>query len=1012
MSIMMSSLSSSYAYGNPVYLTNLVVSAAGYQPMTASFDLAGGTNFVPYDILMTTNLLNQVADWNWLGIGYTSNHYTFNGQPASQAFYRLAKPAKTMVAPWGDNIYGQCDILIGITNAVQVTGGIEFSLALLNNGMVVGWGYNGASSSDLVPTNLAGVTMIASGWKHNVALLTNSTLTVWGDNFWNQLNIPAGLSNVTVVSAQALHSLALRKDGTVVAWGYNSGLGETIVPTGLSNVVAIAAGGEHNLAVSNGLVVAWGYNGSGQCTVPAGLSNVWDVAAGWEHSVALKKDGTVVCWGDNSHGESIVPAGLSNVVAIFAGGNPDIDTAYSLALKGDGTFVAWGDSDVLNPVGGLNDIVAIGGGTDHALAIRTGPPTPAITLEPGNQYQVQGGNVTFNARGAGLYGVTYQWQTNSVNLSGATNAALTFTNVQPPAQFASYRVVVGNEAGSIASTNASFYFVTPPVINSLTVPTNQTVIYQSNLVLNISAWAPGMTNGFPLSYQWQFNGTNIGANAAAYTIHANASSGGTYSVLVSNAAGSTNAAWSVTVYSPTLLITRQPTNQYQIAGGTVTFVGTGISSNAVTYQWALNSTNILGATNAVLTLTNVSAAQQGYYNFTVNDGFGSLTSSNANFYLVTPPTITLQTSPTNLTVVFQTNVTLNVTASAPGQTNGFPLSYHWQFNGTNIAVASTASYTFNAGTDSSGNYSVIVTNAAGSTSAVWQVTMTYLGSYIDVGTLAYHLSTNAVGRTNGFSDIPNATTVLSGWTPDTYSGANLEHLTNSVWSTSFWLKGVQGLSATCIGYSNGYAGKYLITMVSPRHYLDAYHVALGQGTMIAFLDTNNVIYWRTILQKVDIGTNGLDISSKDTSVGILNADLPSSVGFLPVVPTNISSYLPTNSVSIVQGIGMNQDMRLFGQPMKPVNPNVIWGSANTAPFGLGTNWNVSIRNGDSSDPEMLLVGSQLVLISHNHTPTDGPNYALLFDTINQQMHYLSTNNSAGTDYQLTPFSLTNWPTLH
>ena len=104
-----------------------------------------------------------------------------------------------MVVPWGDDIYGQCDLWPGITNAVQVTGGIEFSIALLNNGTVTGWGYNGVPSSELVPTNLEGVAMIASGWQHNVALMTNGTVTAWGDDFYDETDVPDGLTNITTI---------------------------------------------------------------------------------------------------------------------------------------------------------------------------------------------------------------------------------------------------------------------------------------------------------------------------------------------------------------------------------------------------------------------------------------------------------------------------------------------------------------------------------------------------------------------------------------------------------------------------------------------------------------------------------------------------------------------------------------------------------------------------------------------------------------------------------------------
>jgi len=183
---------------------------------------------------------------------------------------------------------------------------------------------------------------------------------------------------------------------------------------------------------------------------------------------------------------------------------------------------------------------------------------------------------------------------------------------------------------------------------------------------------------------------------------------------------------------------------------------------------------------------------------------------------------------------------------------------------------------------------------------------------------------------------------------------------------------------------------------------------VGWGGIIAFLDTNNVIYWRAYLQQVEVGN--------DTDVGILNADLPASVGYLPVVSSNLSNYLPPYNTAIVQGIGMNQDMKLFSQPMTFGDPVFLyWDSTTSAPFGLTTNWNVATRGGDSSDPEMFLIGNQLVLVSHNFiggTNGRGPNYAHQTDAINQQMHYLSTNNAVVTDYQLTPHSLTNWPAIH
>jgi hypothetical protein len=264
------------------------------------------------------------------------------------------------------------------------------------------------------------------------------------------------------------------------------------------------------------------------------------------------------------------------------------------------------------------------------------------------------------------------------------------------------------------------------------------------------------------------------------------------------------------------------------------------------------------------------------------------------------------------------------------------------------------------------------------------------------GTLAYYLATNtasyADGRNGDFADFlelrqPNS--------------SGLDRLTNASWSQSFWLKDVHGLCATPIGFTNYIGGQGLCTMVSPRHFLCATHMHPEAFTMV-FLDTNNVVYFRKSLQRVDVGN--------DISVGILNKDLPASVGFLPVLSSNYSNYLPRTNY--VQGIGMNQDLCLFSEPMKFDSRDYVnWNSAATVPTGLTKKWNITIRGGDSSNPALLVISNQLVLVSHNYMVGLGPNYAAQIPAINQAMHQLSTKNHAHTDYQLTELSLTNWPAI-
>ncbi len=165
------------------------------------------------------------------------------------------------------------------------------------------------------------------------------TVVAWGYDGNGQTMVPvAAQSGVTAIAAGYSHNVALKNDGSVVAWGawgYN-GKGQTTVPVAAhSEVTAVAAGGSHTVSLkTNGMVVAWGANDWGQTTVPvAAQSGVTAIAAGGGHTVALKNDGSVVAWGWNDYGQTTVLAGLSGVTAIAAGGTHTIALVSPTAIQ-------------------------------------------------------------------------------------------------------------------------------------------------------------------------------------------------------------------------------------------------------------------------------------------------------------------------------------------------------------------------------------------------------------------------------------------------------------------------------------------------------------------------------------------------------------------------------------------------------------------------------------------------------------------------------------------------------
>lgn len=145
----------------------------------------------------------------------------------------------------------------------------------------------------------------------------------------------------------------------------------------------------------------------------------------------------------------------------------------------------------------------------------------------------------------------------------------------------------------------------------------------------------------PPAFQWRKNGANIaGATGATLALgNVQPSDAGTYSVVVTNSAGSAtsgNAVLTVNSGPVPLAIVLQPGTRTVARGHTAVFnVG---ATGATGFQWRRNGANIAGATGATLVLPGAGDSDAAAYSVVVSGAGGaSVASSTATLSVVDEP---------------------------------------------------------------------------------------------------------------------------------------------------------------------------------------------------------------------------------------------------------------------------------------------------------------------------------------------------------------------------------------
>ena len=213
----------------PAGLSGVTAIAAGYdQSLALKSDgtvVAWGNNQAG----QVTGTANRISPYTGVANPVTLSGTVLSGVTAIAAGNRTSFALKSdgTVVRWGTNGVAPPAGLSGVT-AIATTSdsGNDHSLALKSDGTVVAWGYS-AYGISTIPDGLSGVTAIAAGSHHSLALKSDGTVVAWGSNHNGQVTGTAlgiysasvanpvtlngtVLSGVTAIAAGSSHNLALK----------------------------------------------------------------------------------------------------------------------------------------------------------------------------------------------------------------------------------------------------------------------------------------------------------------------------------------------------------------------------------------------------------------------------------------------------------------------------------------------------------------------------------------------------------------------------------------------------------------------------------------------------------------------------------------------------------------------------------------------------------------------------------------------------------------------------------
>ncbi|PYK31450.1 MAG: hypothetical protein DME57_03650 [Verrucomicrobia bacterium] len=220
--------------------------------------------------------------------------------------------------------------------------------------------------------------------------------------------------------------------------------------------------------------------------------------------------------------------------------------------------------------------------------------------------------VSFTVAAEGTGSLRYQWKYFGQDLPGETNAMLTLPAVRLD-QSGDYTAVAYDARSAAESLPATLQVLVRPILTRH--PGGITVAVGSNVTISA-----GVLGGWPMTNRWRRGSANVETNvlqakqtnALLVVQNIQTNQFGGYAVGVLNASGSSplsSNGWVTVVVPPTDVSVQSRTD--------ARLTMQAFSPLRVAYQWKAGASDVPGATNAALVLTNVQMSQAGVYSVVV-----------------------------------------------------------------------------------------------------------------------------------------------------------------------------------------------------------------------------------------------------------------------------------------------------------------------------------------------------------------------------------------------------------